>query len=204
MHEIAKIRVLAMGRIITGPVWKGKNWSAHAGAGSIHDDQTATGLGFRGGTVAGDVHMNQFPPVLLQAFGPAWFEIGHLSLDFRNATVDGEAVQVFLEQDEINPKKASVWMERDDGMLVCRGTAAVEDHDNSELGNRDLRASDPSALTLLRKLEPGMVLSKQEICITPDKQFERFDAHLISDPLDFYRTGSHWGGVIACPSTLVE
>ena len=46
-----------------GPLWAARNWSADAGAGSIHDDATATELGFRGGTVAGDIHMNQFPPV---------------------------------------------------------------------------------------------------------------------------------------------
>ena len=43
------------------------------GEGGIHDDATATELGFRGGTV-GDVHMNQFPPVLLRVFGKEWFE----------------------------------------------------------------------------------------------------------------------------------
>ena len=32
-------------RVITGPVWRGVNWSADAGAGSIHDDATAEKLG---------------------------------------------------------------------------------------------------------------------------------------------------------------
>ena len=63
-----------MSDIISGPLWAARNWSADAGAGSIHDDDTAQELGFRGGTVAGDVHMNQFAPVLVQVFGEAWFE----------------------------------------------------------------------------------------------------------------------------------
>ena len=50
-----------MNTLIKGPLWAARNWSADAGAGSIHDDATAAKLGFRGGTVAGDVHMNQFP-----------------------------------------------------------------------------------------------------------------------------------------------
>ena len=58
--------------------------------GSIHDDATATVLGFRGGTVAGSIHMDQFPPLLLEAFGQGWFETGSLSLYFRYATTDGE------------------------------------------------------------------------------------------------------------------
>jgi hypothetical protein len=54
--------------IVAGPLWAARNWSADDGAGSIHDDETASKLGFRGGTVAGDVHMNQFPPVLQKRF----------------------------------------------------------------------------------------------------------------------------------------
>ena len=83
--------------VITGPLWPARNWSADAGAGSIHDDDTAEELGFRGGTVAGDVHMNQFPPVLVKIFGEQWFESGNLSLSFKNATIDLEEVQVFAE-----------------------------------------------------------------------------------------------------------
>mgnify|MGYP000845272836 CR=1 FL=1 len=77
-----------MTEVITGPLWAARNWSADGGAGSIHDDETAAELGFRGGTVAGDVHMNQFPPVLLKIFGNAWYERGNLSLSFKNATID--------------------------------------------------------------------------------------------------------------------
>ena len=84
-----------MTEVISGPLWTARNWSADEGAGSIHDDATAERLGFRGGTVAGDIHMNQFPPVLLQIFGNEWFERGNLSLNFKNATVDKEQVQVF-------------------------------------------------------------------------------------------------------------
>ena len=55
-----------MTEVITGPIWAARNWSADEGEGSIHDDATASKLGFRGGTVAGDIHMNQFPPVLVK------------------------------------------------------------------------------------------------------------------------------------------
>ena len=43
------------GRVV-GPWRTPRNLSADA-AGSIHDDATAAGLGFRGGTVAGNIHM---------------------------------------------------------------------------------------------------------------------------------------------------
>ena len=107
-----------MTEVISGPLWAARNWSADEGAGSIHDDATAERLGFRGGTVAGDIHMNQFPPVLLQIFGNEWFERGNLSLNFKNATVDKEQVQVFAEQRTPGNDSIKVWMEREDGMLV--------------------------------------------------------------------------------------
>ena len=53
----------AESNVIAGPIRRPRNPSAHV-QGSIHDDATATALGFRGGTVAGSIHMDQFPPLL--------------------------------------------------------------------------------------------------------------------------------------------
>lgn len=193
-----------MSEVIKGPLWAARNWSADAGAGSIHDDSTAAELGFRGGTVAGDVHMNQFPPVLLQIFGEQWFERGNLSLSFKNATVDLEQVQVFAEPLAPGATQTRVWMERDDGLLVSSGTAAIGDHSQSELRHKDLRPCDPSELRILHRLYPGMSLGEYDIMATPDKQFERYDQDVISDPLDWYRTPSPWGEVVGAPCTIVQ
>lgn len=193
-----------MAEVIAGPPWEGRNWAINAGAGSIHDDETAENLGFRGGTVPGDVHMNQFVPVLLQVFGTRWFETGNLSLNFKNATVDGEVVQVFAEKPDSNTEQTRVWMEREDGMVICEGTAALSDHSRSLLRTKDLRPVDPSELRILAGVSEGMSLGDYEVTVSPDKQFSLFDQGLISDPIDFYRTGSLWGDVIACPSTIVQ
>lgn len=193
-----------MEKVITGPLWEGRNWAADAGEGSIHDDETASALGFRGGTVPGDVHMNQFPPVLVRVFGKRWFESGNLSLNFRNATVDREKVRVFARELEPGAHQVEVWMEREDGLLVCSGTAAIGDHSSSELRCRDLRPSDPAELRILNRLHSGLSLGTYNVLVPTDRQFELFDAGLISDPLPWYRSDSPWGGVIACPSTLVQ
>jgi len=193
-----------MASTVEGPLWAARNWSADAGAGSIHDDATASELGFRGGTVAGDVHMNQFPPVLRRIFGDRWFESGNLSLSFKNATVDLEKVRVFAEPLPQGEKQTRVWMEREDGLLVCSGTAAIDDHSHSELRTKDLRPCDPAELRILNRLSPGLSLGTYEVDATPDKQFDRYDANLISDPLDYYRDGSPWGDAIAAPCTFVE
>src|SRR5262245_65778863 len=78
-----------------GPVRHPRNLYSGS-AGSIHDDATATRLGFRGGTVAGSVHLDQFPPLLLRAFGERWVETGSLSMYLPNATAAGEPVQSFV------------------------------------------------------------------------------------------------------------
>jgi hypothetical protein len=79
---------------IVGKLRHARNWSADAGRGSLHDDATAAKLGFRGGTVAGNIHMDQYAAALVDAFGPVWYERGALSLYFVNATTDREAVHV--------------------------------------------------------------------------------------------------------------
>ena len=51
-----------------------------AAPGSIHNDEVASKLGFKGGTVPGSVHMDQFAPMLMELYGRAWFETGDISL----------------------------------------------------------------------------------------------------------------------------
>ncbi len=189
---------------INGPLWAARNWSADAGAGSIHDDETAENLGFRGGTVAGDIHMNQFPPLLVQVYGNSWFEQGHIALNFRNATVDREKVQVFGERPQGPAAQTRVWMEREDGMLVCEGSAGVGSNAPSALRDLDYRPCDPAELRILRKVQPGMSLGEYDVVASTDKQFERYDNNLISDPLSWYRHESPWGGPIAAPCTVLE
>lgn len=193
-----------MAETIKGPLWAARNWSIDAGAGSIHDDKTAQKIGFRGGTVAGDVHMNQFPPVLIKIFGDEWFERGNLSLSFRNATVDLEKVQVFAEPLLPGENQINVWMEREDGLLVCNGTAALGDHSKSELRTKDFRPCDPSELKILHRLEPGMSLGTYDVIATTDKQFNRYDTNVISDPLPWYRESSPWGPPVGAPCTILE
>lgn len=189
---------------ITGPLWAARNWSSDEGEGSIHDDATAANLGFRGGTVAGDVHMNQFCPVLVKIFGDEWFESGNLSLNFKNATVDLEKVQVFAEPLGEGQHQTRVWMEREDGLLVCSGTAAIGDHSQSELQVKNLRPCEPSELRILNRLSEGLSLGTYDVFASPEKQFGRYDNKVISDPMSWFREASPWGEVVAAPCTILE
>ena len=193
-----------MTEVIAGPLWAARNWNIEDGAGSIHDEETAAELGFRGGTVAGDIHMNQFPPLLVKIFGDEWFERGNLSLNFRNATVDLEKVQAFAEPLKEGENQIRVWMEREDGMLVCEGTAAMGDHSQSELRRKDYHPCAPEELRIFKRVIPGMSLGSYDIVATKDKQFERYDNNLISDPMTWYKDTSPWGDPVAAPCTILE
>ena len=189
---------------IDGKLWPARNWSADAGPGSVHDDATAAKLGFRGGTVAGNIHMDQFAAVLVEVYGQAWFERGALSLYFLNATVDGEAVRVTSEVRGVRQDQIAVAMFREDGLQVSAGTASLYDHSPSALKSRDLKAMDPASLRILKPLRVGQSLGNYEATLDTVRFRERLDAGLISDPLPWYSGESPWGGPIAAPSLLVE
>jgi hypothetical protein len=200
--------------MISGPVRRPRNLAAHI-VGSIHDDETAAALGFRGGTVAGSVHMDQFPPLLLEAFGQRWFETGSLSLYFRHATTDGEAVQAFVERPliEAHDPQVRAWMttprddnnETDDsGPLVAEGTAAVGNPQAaSALHERDLRPADPAELRILKALRAGDVLGDLRGAVNRERQQSIIDDGAMTEPLDWYSGASPWGGPIASPSSVV-
>lgn len=191
---------------IEGPFIAGRNWSADAGSGSIHDDATATDLGFRGGTVAGDVHMNQFVPVLLEAFGADWWQRGYLALSFRSATIDRERVRVLLEPDDGagDTPRARVEMQRDDGLEVSQGIAGLGPLPDLEPARSKIDNDAP--LRILARAAAGQSLGRYSVVSTPDKQFQRYDAGLISDALPEYRYGFEGDAsrIPACPSTVVE
>jgi hypothetical protein len=188
---------------IEGPLWRGRNWSSNA-AGSIHDDATARKLGFRGGTVAGSVHMDQFVPLLVDELGPAWFERGALSLYFINATTDGEAVRVIAERPDALRRPIQVAMFREDGLRVSAGSASLYDHAFSALKTRDLRAVPREQLRILGALEVGQSLGEYDVSLDVKLFRERLAENLVSTPLPWYSGESPWGGSIAPPSLLVE
>jgi hypothetical protein len=130
---------------------------ARSAATNIHDDTTAQKLGFRGGTIAGSIHMDQFPPVLMDAFGPEWFETGSLSLAFKNATISGDPVIAMVG---VPPMKDDVQvearMEQPDGTVVAEGTASIgSPAAETHLSSVDLRGTDPGELRLLAGIRAG-------------------------------------------------
>lgn len=109
-----------MSTTISGEWGNPVNTAAHQ-KGGIHDDDTATELGFSGGTVAGSIHMEQFLPLVLEAFGDDWWRSGVLSMYFMQATIDRQPVRAHLTPGENG--QARVWMETEAGETVMEGSA---------------------------------------------------------------------------------
>lgn len=123
--------------------------------GSIHNDEVASKLGFKGGTVPGSVHMDQFVPMLLATYGPAWFETGDISLHFSQATVDKEEVQALVQPGD--PRSRLLMFNRA-GQQVCVGTASPKARDEgSELARRmaEQAEADPARLRIYADVRAG-------------------------------------------------
>ena len=142
--------------IISSGVCRPRNLSADA-KGSIHDDATATELGFRAGTVAGDIHLEQFGGILVRAFGQDWFERGSLSMYFMHATADLEPVEAVLDvPGSVVPTtnmQVTARMTTPEGITVAEGTASGGvSTEPTALHSRDRRGVDPSTLRMLRNM----------------------------------------------------
>jgi hypothetical protein len=193
--------------VLVGPLREPRNLAANV-VGSIHDDSQAQRLGFRGGTVAGSIHMEQFPPLLLRAFGQHWFETGSLSTYFRNATMDREPVRAFVELPS-NPRTRSrdqvnVWMDREDDMRVLEGTASVDTPSELSMLRRKLaEPREPGDQRILGNLAPGDVGPPVTVRLAGQREVKpRLAA--ITEPLDWYTGVSPWGGPVVNPGLLVH
>jgi hypothetical protein len=172
--------------------------------GSIHEDTSAQRLGFSGGLVAGSIHSELFPPLLLKAFGQRWFERGNLSLYFLEPTLDREEVRAIVS---VPPAGASdvqvqVWAERPNGNRICEGTAAVgEPRELSALLSRDLSGFPAGELRILVDASVGDQFPTVEVRASQEEMNRRLE--VTTDPLPWYRGPSPWGGAVATTANLV-
>ncbi|MEM9622793.1 MAG: hypothetical protein AAF993_14160 [Pseudomonadota bacterium] len=170
---------------LQGPWRQPRNTSAHE-KGGIHDDATAQELGFTGGTVAGSIHMEQFPPFLLQHLGEAWLENGTLSLYFRQATTDGQPVRCVGEPpiDVDGRLRMQVGMLNEQGDVVMDGTASVGPDPQSALRMKVQEVRPAEDIRVLQDVKVG------EWCepFTVQIPAERIDQQLrvITEPMAMF------------------
>ncbi len=189
--------------VLTGPVRSPRNTAKHLGAGSIHDDATAQKLGFRGGTIAGSLHMEQFPPLLLEALGEDWLRSGGMSLYFKYATTDNEPVQAFARQKAPGDERVEIWMDDAKGNRVADGTANVGGPDPlSTVRQRIAAMPAPTDLRILAEVSTGNSSGRVPTRVTSEALDNRLA--VITEPLAAYSDPSIYGQRIATPALEVQ
>lgn len=204
MQEAVRNDIILHDGVFEGPLRSSRN-TAQGEKGSIHDDATASKLGFRGGTVAGSIHLDLFPPLALKAFGKRWFERGSVSMYFINATTDGEPVLAFVEQPPAGATDVQVkaWIERDDHMKVAEGTIAAGNPGvPTALQARPLDRFTAGELRILANVKPGDALTPVTVGATLLEHKGWMNS--ITEPLDWYTGPSPWGGPILSPAFMVR
>lgn len=204
-HAGAQPDILYKDGRIEGPARAPRNTS-QGQADSIHTDAVARPLGFRGGLVTGAEHLSQFVPLLLAAFGPAWFERGGLSLYFRNATLDGEAVRASVGAPSPGASDAQVDAVMDrvaDGLRVMDGTAFLG-RPTTRTGVQRAREkyAGGGETRILSALRAGIEGRPVESAIPIESQEDWLAT--ATEPHDWYRHGSPWGRPVVSPTLLVR
>ena len=123
---------------------------------SIHDDETARKLGFKGGTVEGPTHFSQFAPLGYAAWGRRWLEQGCISAHYRAVCYDGEKVRAFMAKPAPGAAIAEIRMAKEDGTEVLRGTASIgPQHPRTALDERLAGLKPPTRLVVLSEVKIG-------------------------------------------------
>ena len=171
--------------------------------GSIHNDSVAQPLGFRGGTIGGVIHHEQFTPLMLRAFGRRWFEAGGISVYYLNAATDSERVRAFAVQPphDADHAQVDIWMDHENGMRVLEGTASIgRPTEPSHLRRRFESRPDPGEVRILAGLPIGEQMPERIVRIDMEHQLTR--RPVITEASGWYWGDSPWGGPIATPVTM--
>ena len=133
---------------LTGPMRSPAQMLAaqeYSGHSSIHDAETAGGLGLAGAPIEAPTHFSQFDPLAALVWGQQWFEHGCISGHFTTMVVEGEEVQATLTVTE--PGSGRIAAVKSDGATVLSGTASIgPDHGETELDARRARQRPPGEL----------------------------------------------------------
>lgn len=156
---------------------------------TIHDDAVARSMGFAGGTIEGPTHLSQFAPLGHALWGEPWFERGCLSLHFRAACTDGDAVRAFMAGSRADI--AAIRLERDDGTDIATGTASLGDV-ASELDDRLGAIRAPVERLILRDVKVGMARPRVPVRMGFDDAMGPLYPFTLRDKLSVITEASPW------------
>ncbi len=177
--------------------WRKAINAAASIAGSIHDEAVGKKVGMRGGVVAGIMHYDLYPRVMVELFGRRWFERGTVSLFFTYALLHGEELRVVVQAP---PKGAGdvqveTQLESRDGHVVAKGTVSVgSPADKPYLQTLELESSPRAELRILRELEVGWETPLRDVSESRE-EVERSLGNC-EDTVEWYSGSSPWGPAI--------
>lgn len=105
---------------------------------SVHEDGTASELGFRRGLIEGPTHFSQFAPLVHMTWGNEWFEKGAISARFKAPAHEGDEVQATLTHLP-NRSSADLSLHNREGVELLRGSASLDQSGNSAQSTDMLR-----------------------------------------------------------------
>ena len=202
-HQPFEMQPTADG-VVGGPIRSPRNIEQSL-PNSIHNDAVAQKLGLRGGTVAGSLHMEQFPPLLISEFGSQWWSEGGLSLYFKYATTDREPVRCFAAHSDRRKdgEQQRVWMDTEDGRRVAEGTAWVgRTRAPTPLAERIASVRPPQDLRIFRDFGVGRAMEGIPVRVGDETLARRLA--VIVEPLDEYVEADRYGERVLPPSMLVQ
>jgi hypothetical protein len=182
--------------------WRRTVNSAIQVKGSIHDEAVAEKIGIRGGAVAGTNHLDVFVPLLLEAFGPRWFEKGSMSIFYTYMTTDREEVRAVIGLPPKGAKDAQVEarLEMPSGQIVGKGTVSVgEPKEPTYIQSISMTTSGDEP-RVFANLKAEYDLGVHDSIIPQAKVNQRLE--ITTDPIDWYKGSSPWGKSVLPPQNM--
>jgi hypothetical protein len=182
------------------------------GHASIHDDTTAQKLGFKGGTIEGPTHFTQFVPLAVTIWGERWLSHGCLSAHYRAPVFEGDQVRAFLRRPEGSAAIADIWMLREDGTEILRGTASVGPEFPASAIDRRLTELVPLAdPVILADVRIGDRSARRPVRMDKDQHMGalypftlRQKLERITEPSPFYDSADHRFGRPIAPMEMIS
>ena len=153
----------------------------------IHDDNTASTLGFRGGLVPGIEIFSYMTHFSVKYWGLSWLEGGGSSITLRRPVYDGKIAT--LKSDWSGGDSFNVTLDSDDETCATGTFERRSSMETGDLGNleRPPVAKNPPPVEQAL-LKPGSVFSSHPILVTP-KMAAAYLSN-VKDGHDIYRTHS--------------
>lgn len=157
--------------------------------GSIHNDEVATKIGMRGGTIPGTVHLNHFVPIIQRTWARGWYERGAISMFYTFATTHKEDVRAVMEAPVANDNvvvKAHV--ENMEGKVVCKGTLSRGDPDEPNyVSSLPIEDAPVSELRILADMKVGMACADKDDVLADEGGGEGEYEGIVVYPASMYR-----------------